>query len=233
MIELSKTPLIRAFNEDCMPALEKMSENKFDLAIVDPPYGIKVNMNAGKKKGERNRYENKKWDNSIPNKDYFENLKNCSNNQIIWGCNYFGEFIYHPGRISWFKNNGANNDFSDCELAMSTFNTRTTNISIQWSGFIKPKSEGNGKRIHPTQKPVALYKWLLKNYAKPGDTILDSHGGSFSIAIACYDMGFDLTIYEKDKDYFDDAVKRFQNHIKQPDIFKQHNIDTYGKQMDI
>lgn len=215
--------VINIFLGDCMKAMKNMEDKKYGLSIVDVPYGIDVNMNAGKRKGEKDRYENKNWDKSIPDWQYFEELQRISGDQILWGCNYFSKLLWSPGRISWFKNNGANNDFSDCELAMHTFNNRVTNVSIQWSGFIKPKTEKGNKRIHPTQKPIQLYKWLLKNYGfnKDGSkrTIFDSHGGSLSIVIACIEMGFDLDIWEIDKDYYDAGVKRVKNHISQLDAF--------------
>lgn len=206
-------------NEDNMELMARYPDNYFDLAIVDTPYGIDVNMNAGKKKGEKDRYQKKNWDKSIPDKTYFDELRRASKNQIVWGCNYFNGLLWSAGRISWYKNNGAGNDFSDCELAMHTFNNRVTNISIQWSGFIKPAGEVGHKRIHPTQKPVKLYEWLLINYAKEGDKILDTHLGSGSIAIACHNLGFDLTACELDKDYFNDAIKRLDNHRAQIRMF--------------
>lgn len=214
-----RSPEIQLYNVDCLPFLIECGDKQFDLAIVDPPYGINVNMNAGKKKGESDRYENKDWDKSIPSDLYFKHLRRVSKNTIIWGCNYFSEFLWSPGRISWFKNNGSNNDFSDCEIAMNTFNNRVTNVSIQWSGFIKPKSEIGSKRIHPTQKPVQLYEWILMKYAKSGDLILDTHLGSGSIGIACWNLGFDLTACEIDKDYFDAANERINIHKNQLKLF--------------
>lgn len=207
------------FNIDCMIGMEDTPDNYYDLAVVDTEYGINVNMNAGKKRGERDRYENKKWDKKPPDKSYFIELKRVSKHQIIWGCNYFNGLLWSSGRISWFKDNGANNDFSDCELAMHTFNQRVTNVKIQWSGFIRPKEEMGIKRIHPTQKPIKLYEWIFKNYAKEGMKILDTHLGSGSSRIAAYNYKMDFTGYEIDKDYFEAAEKRFQNHIAQLKIF--------------
>lgn len=218
---------------DSIKAMESMPDKKYGLAIIDPPYGINVNMNAGKKKGEKDRYAKKNWDDNIPKTEYFEKLKSIAEDHILWGCNYYSQYIWSSGRISWFKNNGANNDFSDCELAMITQNQRVTNISIQWSGFIKPKSEKNNKRIHPTEKPIMLYKWLLKNYGfnKDGSkrTIFDSHGGSFSIVVACIDLGFDIDIWELDKDYYNDAVKRVKRHLAQLDLTREPVDINYYK----
>lgn len=210
---------IKMYCCDCMDAMKLVPDNYYELAVVDTPYGIDVNMNAGKKKGEKDRYDKKDWDKNIPSESYFIELQRISQNQIVWGCNYFSKYLWSAGRISWFKNNGANNDFSDCELAMHTFNNRVTNVSIQWSGFIKPQIEKNETRIHPTQKPIQLYKWLLKNYAKEGDKIFDSHGGSFSSAIACYEMGFDFTGFEIDEEYFRDAVERIRLVTAQNKLF--------------
>ena len=211
--------MITATNEDNMLMMARYPDDYFDLAIIDPPYGINVNMNAGKKKGEKDRYSKKDWDKGIPNEEYFTELRRVSKNQIVWGCNYFDGLLWSSGRLSWFKNNGAANDFSDCELAMHTFNNRVTNISIQWSGFIKPANEIGQKRIHPTQKPISLYEFCLINYAKEGDKILDTHLGSGSIAIACHNLGFDLTACELDKYYYDAAMKRLEQHQQQLTMF--------------
>lgn len=211
--------MINFYNIDCMEFMKDKPDNYFQLSIVDPPYGIDVNMNAGKKKGEKDRYKNKLWDKGIPDEQYFKELRRVSKNQIIWGCNYFNGLLWSAGRVSWFKNNGATNDFSDCELAMHTFNNRVTNVSIQWSGFIKPAEERGIPRIHPTQKPVQLYKWLLMNYAKEGDKILDTHGGSGSIAIACHELKYSLDICELDKEYYEAMVKRYHQMTRQLSLF--------------
>ena len=207
--------MITATNEDCMDLLKRTPDNYYELSIVDPPYGINVNMNAGKKKGEKDRYSKKDWDKGIPNEEYFTELRRVSKNQIVWGCNYFDGLLWSSGRLSWFKNNGAANDFSDCELAMHTFNNKVTNISIKWSGFIKPANEIGQKRIHPTQKPISLYEFCLINYAKEGDKILDTHRGSASLDIACHNLGFDLVTCEIDTDYFKDGNKRLKQHQNQ------------------
>ena len=210
---------INFHNVDCMDFMRDKDDNYYELAIVDIPYGINVNMNAGKRKGEKDRYIKKNWDNEIPDVSYFNELRRVSLNQIVWGCNYFNGFLWSAGRISWYKNPGTDNDYSDCELAMHTFNNRVTHVNIPWSGFIRPKEEIGKTRIHPTQKPVQLYKWLLKNYAKEGDKIFDSHSGSASIALACWDMKYDLDLCELDKDYFDASWKRFEIHTSQTQLF--------------
>lgn len=208
---------IRLINGDCMEALKSMKENQFDLAIVDPPYGICINMNMGKKKGEKARYDKKDWDKEIPTPEYYSKLFMVSKNQIVWGGNYMTEHL--PPRMCWIcwdKDVPEGVSFSDFELAWTSFNIAAKKVKIPYCGFIGLKGK---KRTHPTEKPINLYKWLLKNYAKEGNTILDTHGGSMSIAIACWDMGFDLTCYELDTEYYNSAVERFENHIKQLAMF--------------
>jgi len=206
-------------NEDNMELMARYPDNHFELAIVDPPYGIDVNMNAGRRKGEKKRYTEKDWDKGIPTPEYFKELQRVSANQIVWGCNYFDGLLWSHGRVSWFKNVGPDNDYSDCELAMSSFDNKVTYVKVDWSGFIMPSNERGTKRIHPTQKPIQLYEWLLMRYAKEGDKILDTHLGSGSIAIACHNLGFDLTACELDKEYFDAANKRIDQHKKQIRMF--------------
>tara|TARA_Y100000593_G_scaffold22248_1_gene44502 strand:- start:190 stop:768 length:579 start_codon:yes stop_codon:yes gene_type:complete len=192
-----------------MEAMKDMSDNQFDLAIIDPPYGINVNqMNMGGRKTIEPT--DKKWDNSIPEKKYFDELFRVSKDQIIWGGNYFGLpsnkcfFVWDKGETMYGR------DFAECEYAWSSFNKPADMIKINPMQL---------ERIHPTQKPVKLYEWLLMNYAKEGDKILDTHLGSGSIAIACHNLKFDLTGYEIDKEYYDSAVKRYEQHIKQLQLF--------------
>ena len=206
-------------NEDNMKLMARYEDNHFDLAIVDPPYGIDVNMNAGLRKGEKKRYAVKDWDKGIPTPEYFKELQRVSKNQIVWGCNYFDGLLWSSGRISWFKNVGSDNDYSDCELAMSSFNNKVTFVKVDWSGFIMPANERGTKRIHPTQKPVSLYEWILMRYAKEGDKILDTHGGSMSIALACHNLNFDLTLCELDAEYYEAGLKRLKQHQKQIRLF--------------
>jgi site-specific DNA-methyltransferase (adenine-specific) len=202
---------IKLYNQDCMPALEAMGENEFDLAIVDPPYGINIKQRVFK--------DNKKWDEQPPDKKYFDFIFNISKNQIIWGGNYFVNYLY-PTKcyLIWDKKITDNHTFSMSEMAWTSFNTKAMTF------YSPPPGERgfyniDGKRIHPTQKPIKLYKWLLKNYANEGDTILDTHLGSGSIAIACWDMGFDLVGYEIDEDYFKKGVERVRKHTNQMQLF--------------
>ena len=168
-----------------MELMKRTPDKYFDLAIVDPPYGVGVNMNAGRKKGEKKRYKDKSWDNETPNQDYFSELFRVSKNQIIWGGNYFTDFLEAKmGWIVWDKNVPEGVSFSDFELAWTSFDVAAKKVRIDYCGFIGLNGQ---KRIHPTQKPVALYKWLLDKYPKEGDKILDTHLGSMSIAIACHD----------------------------------------------
>jgi len=194
------------------------SDNYYDLAIVDPPYGI----NAGSKKkyfkGAFTEYTPKKWDSNIPNKKYFQELFRISKNQIIWGGNYFVENLpISKNWIVWDKKQSENISFSMHELAFYS-GSGQAKIFRGYNGgnrcVIKDKAK-KYIRIHPTQKPVELYRWLLKKYAKKGDKIFDSHGGSGSILIACVDMGFDIDWCELDVDYFQAAKKRYENHISQ------------------
>jgi len=204
--------MIQITNEDNMELMARYEDNYFDLAIVDPPYGIgesKLKKRTRLKHVNRIIHSTKEWDNSIPTKEYFTELFRVSKNQIIWGANYMTTYIPPSmGWIFWEKKIGG--DFSDGELAYSSFN-KALKMYTKWSG-------GNDK-IHPTQKPVDLYKWILDKYAKQGDKILDTHLGSGSIAVACHDYGFDLTACELDKEYFDKAMQRINNHVAQQKLF--------------
>ena len=195
-------------NEDNMALMARYPDNYFDLAIVDPPYGIDINSS-----GRLGHYggKGKKWDNEIPNDFYFDQLFRVSKNQIVWGANYFN---MPPTRcfLIWDKQQPENISFASCEFAWTSFNKSAKT-------FYQRPQNADTYRIHPTQKPVALYKWLLMNYAKPNDKILDTHLGSGSIAIACHDLGFDLTACELDTDYFNGALKRLENHKLQLKIF--------------
>ena len=231
--------MINIYNKDCLEAMREMSDNQFDLAIVDPPYGIGASKVSKKKylikqkngkvsKTPNNNYKNKNWDECTPTADFFIELKRVSQNQIIWGVNYFN-YNLKGGRIVWDKLND-NCDQYGCEIAFNSINKRTDIIRYKWIGMFQGKhisknydlanmqngnKKLNEKRIHPTQKPVKLYEWLLMNYAKEGDKILDTHLGSGSIAIACHNLGYDLEGYELDKEYYDNALKRIKEHQSQ------------------
>ena len=216
------TDKITITNEDCMDLLKRTPDKFYDLAICDPPYGI--NMDGGNIGGNNatkaTDYTKKNWDISAPNKNYFIELKRVSKNVIIWGANHFIENIPNSNSscwIVWNKENSGN--FADCELAYTDFNTAVRMLSFRWNGMLQGDMKNKETRIHPTQKPVALYKWLLDKYAKEGDKILDTHLGSGSIAIACHDYGYELTACELDKEYYDKAIQRIKNHVSQLKLF--------------
>jgi site-specific DNA-methyltransferase (adenine-specific) len=202
-------------NEDNMNLMARYPDKYFDLAIVDPPYGIGFDgsRKSTSKNGGRKEYEFKGWDNEIPNKKYFTELFRVSKNQVIWGANYFTKFL--PSSMGWlFWDKGQRICNSDGELAYTSFKQ-----ALRVVEYNRCEIKKIGGAIHPTQKPVALYKWLLDKYANPNDKILDTHLGSGSIAIACHDYGFDLTACELDKKYYDKAMKRINNHILQQKLF--------------
>ena len=209
--------MINIYNQDCLEAMKLMQDNQFELAIVDPPYGISLKMQKFTKPSRPNSYiKNPKHkgfnDNKRPSKKYFEELKRVSKNQIIWGAQYFCDLLKVNGSwIFWNKMNGEGSHFADGELAYTTFTKSLKMVSV--SPF--HNTRGGKDRIHPTQKPVKLYEWLLINYAKEGDKILDTHLGSASIAIACHNLGYDLEGYELDKEYYYNALKRIKEHQSQ------------------
>jgi site-specific DNA-methyltransferase (adenine-specific) len=211
-------------NEDNMALMSRYPDNYFDLAIVDPPYGIGMD---GGSIGKGKKLSKKNWDNETPKDEYFTELFRVSKNQIIWGGNYF-KLALTKSWIYWDKmQDGFAESFSSGELAWSSFNLPMKQIRYKYQGnyegyennITTKSSKPHLLKIHPTQKPVALYKWLLSKYAKQGDKILDTHLGSGSIAIACHDMGFDLTACELDPDYYNAAMKRLTDHQKQLTIF--------------
>jgi site-specific DNA-methyltransferase (adenine-specific) len=225
------TDKIEITNEDNMELMKRYPDNYFDLAIVDPPYGIGWDkefsiMSAGIRKDgsirkdptwngrhKKKIYKSKEWDNKRPNNEYFEELKRISKNQIIWGGNYFTDYLKpHGGWIVWEKGVPEGMSLSQAELAYNTCLNSVNIFKVLWAGY---KKADNEQRFHPTQKPVALYKWLLDKYAKQGDKILDTHLGSGSIAIAAHDYGFELTCCELDVDYYNKAVERIKNHVSQ------------------
>ena len=208
-----------------MKLMARYEDNYFDLAIVDPPYGIgfgefnRTNKDSNGIRYKANKYKQGAWDNKIPNNNYFKELIRVSRNQIIWGGNYFSYLWKNgcKGFIFWYKGNPVPN-FSDGELAWTSFNKVAKQFDYRYYGGLEGKTSASNK-IHPTQKPVSLYEWLLMNYAKEGDKILDTHLGSGSIAIACHNLGFDLTACEIDKDYYNLAIERINKHKAQKRLF--------------
>ena len=199
-----------------MALMSRYEDNYFDLAIVDPPYGIGAN-----KEKEHNGWKSygvKEWDNEIPKKEYFDELKRVSKNQIVWGGNYMTEFL--PPKMCWLLWDKGQRDFSlaDGELAWTSFDKAMRIFTMPRATAIQD-AKNNGGKIHATQKPVKLYEWLLMNYAKKDDKILDTHLGSGSIVLACHNLGFELTACELDKEYYDASIKRIKNHISQQRLF--------------
>jgi site-specific DNA-methyltransferase (adenine-specific) len=231
--------MIELFNIDCMALMKRTPDKAFDLAIVDPPYGrgedggTNRTHNVKQKNGsvllcKDGGYAKKAWDKEPPTPEYFAELQRVSKDQIIWGMNYHPAVLV-GGAIVWDKvNDGA--DQSGAEIA---YNSRTERVDVfrfMWRGMIQGSSifdgatqQGNKtlneKRIHPTQKPVKLYEWLLTNYAKPGERILDTHGGSLSLAIACDNLGYDLTVCEIDREYYEAGKSRLEEHQAQGKLF--------------
>jgi site-specific DNA-methyltransferase (adenine-specific) len=217
------TDKITITNEDCMELLKRTPDKFYNLAIVDPPYGI--NMDRGEigasVLAKTTAYTKKDWDKNPPTKEYFQELLRVSEYVIIWGANHFIESIPNANSSSWVvwnKENG-DNDFADCELAWTNHKTAVRKFEFRWAGMLQGNMKNKEKRIHPTQKPVALYRWIIYNYAKQGDKILDTHLGSGSIAIACHEYGFDLTACELDKEYYDKAIKRIKMRVAQHQLF--------------
>jgi site-specific DNA-methyltransferase (adenine-specific) len=205
MLELNQL-----YNMDCMEGMKQFPDKYFELAIVDPPYGIGGTKEIGVKKGQKeSKWQLKEWDTKIPDIAYFEELKRVSQNQIIWGGNYFP---LPPTRCFLIWDKVQRIDMADCEFAWTSFQT-----SARIYTYARSNIQGfrNPHRFHPTEKPVDLYKWLLMNYAKPGDKILDTHVGSASSLIACYDMGFDYIGFEIDEDYYKAAQKRIEENKAQ------------------
>ena len=217
-----------AYNMDCLSAMQQMPDKYFDLAVVDPPYfsgperrnfyGCQVSPIGVQRMYKQSEF----W--QVPDERYFDELRRVSKQQIIWGVNYFN-YSFSPGRVVWDKCNGASS-FSDCEIAYCSLHDSVRLYRYMWNGMCQGKSitEGyimqgdkskNEKRIHPTQKPVALYAWLYQQYAKPGDKILDTHLGSGSSRIAAWKLGLDFVGFEIDKYYFDLQEQRFAEEQRQ------------------
>jgi site-specific DNA-methyltransferase (adenine-specific) len=216
--------MVRIYNQDCLLSMKIMKDNEYDLAIVDPPYGIgmdKKHFVSDSSQTTAGEYTNKTWDTNAPSPQYFQELQRVSKHQIIFGANHFIESIPNANSscwIVWDKNNGSS-IHADCELAYASFKTSVRMFRYTWHGMRQENMKNKEHRIHPTQKPVALYYWLLQKYAKPGWRILDTHLGSGSIAIAAHDLGFDFDGYELDKEYYDNAMKRFRLHSRQRKLF--------------
>jgi len=202
-------------NEDCMLGMAKFPDKFFDLAIVDPQYGIKESSyrkTISKCAATKKKYNTSLWKQKKPDLNYFTELFRVSKNQVIWGGNYFTKNLSESRCwVVWDKETQDSN-FADIELAWTSFNESAKLFKFAWNGMIQGNMKDKEVRIHPTQKPITLYKWLLKNYAKEGNKIIDTHLGSQSSRIACWDGGFDFWGWEIDKGYFNEGNKRFENY---------------------
>lgn len=223
-----------AYNVDCMEYMNGLPDKYFDLAVVDPPYGIgeggQKSASRGKTAdfGRKSASKAKSYsmtyhtfdDTSAPERGYFEELRRVSKNQIVFGANHFISRVPLDSHcwLVWDKENDAN-DFADCELAWTSFKSAVRIFRFKWNGMLQGNMKNKERRIHPTQKPVALYRWIYQNYAKPGDKILDTHLGSGSSRIAAYDAGLDFVGCEIDKVYFDLQEERFAAHAAQMNLF--------------
>ena len=200
-------------NECNLELMSRYQDNHFDLAIVDPPYGININVSMGRRKGDKksNYHKFAGNDSSIPSSEYFKELKRVSKNQIIWGGNYMTEHLSPSSCwLLWDKGFSEDVTFAQFEMAWTSFKSSAKKYD---------KHPNQLNRIHPTQKPTSLYEWIIMRYAKEGDKILDTHLGSGSIAIACHNLGYDLTACELDKEYFEAAIKRLKRHQQQIQMF--------------
>lgn len=207
-----------------MDFMRDVPDKYYDLAIVDPPYGIGEDGSKNHTRSKIAKAKNYKSfygkDANPPTNEYFKELFRISKHRIVWGANHFIENINKNSScwIVWDKDNGES-DFADCELAWTSFDTAVRKFTWKWNGMLQQNMKNKQIRIHPTEKPVQLYKWLLDKYAQKGDKILNTHGGSMSIGIACHDYDFEIDICELDKDYFDVATKRLKSHIRQLKMF--------------
>jgi len=213
------------YNCDCMDFMKDCKDNEFPLTIPDPGYGNDEGKSKNETRSKLAYAKNyKKYDDTRPDSNYFKELFRVSQNQIIWGGNYFISDLHDTScMIIWDKKNG-NNDFSDCEIAWTSFKTAVRIFRYKWAGMLQENMKNKEIRIHRHQKPVALAKWMLQKYAKPGWTILDTHVGSGYMRIACFDMGINFVGCEIDKDTWQAQEERFQNHIANPELWEKEEI---------
>ena len=207
--------MINLHHIDCMEFMRGLPDKAYALAIVDPPYGVNIGRQISGTKWGAGRLEVKDWDSETPPQEYFDELSRVSENQIVFGGNYFPQMWPTRCFIVWDKGAGfRGRDFAECEIASTSFDRNAKVFSYD------PLSHGDYRgKVHVCQKPVALYKWLLQNYAQPGDNILDTHLGSGSVALACHDLGYSLDGCEIDADYYRDAVARYERHAAQMQMF--------------
>ena len=214
---LPAVPSSVVYNEDCVEALKRFPENYFDLAIVDPPYSETFNTDAcADNKGKKGSYKLDTLNNHLPTEEYWDELFRVSKNQIVWGANWYGKY-FGVGGLVWFKDNTGN--YSPCEYAYQSINNHIHHYQYRWNGMLQQNMKQKEERIHPTQKPVALYDWILQKFAKQGDLILDTHLGSGSSRIAAHKGGFNFIGYEISKDYYEAQEKRFKDFVSQLRLF--------------
>jgi len=224
--DVSNCPFSIVFNEDCVQGLKRFTDNYFDLAIVDPPYGIDVanddrfGRQASKKAATKTKnYTKKDWDTGVPTKAYWDELFRVSKNQIVWGVNYFCDERLCGGRIFWDKQVPEDYTKSKGEIAYKSFGVGVEYIKVTWHGMLQYNMKNKEERIHPTQKPIRLYDKLFQKYAKEGQTILDTHLGSGSSRIAADKAGLNFIGFEIDKEYYEKQEKRFKNFTAQQRLF--------------
>ena len=213
---------------DCIEGMKQYPDKYFDLACVDPPYGIGAGSKSFIRKGKQTgksmavsgaKYTAKDWDSCVPDKIYFDELTRVSKNQILWGGNYFSSSLPNSSCwLIWDKVTGENL-YADCELAWTSFDKAVRKFTWMWKGMFQQNMANKEDRIHPTQKPVALYDWIFHNYAKEGDKILDTHLGSQSSRIAANKAGLDFVGFEVDREYYDQGNKRFKDFVSQMRLF--------------
>ena len=226
---------IRFFNANAYDVMSARKYDYYDLVFCDPPYGIGMSKAAGNsQKYSKKELVDKKWDNNAMPPSFFKELKRVSNEQIIWGANHFIDNLPPPRNAScwlvWDKRENIipERTFADGEIAWTSFKSPTRIFRFYWDGFLQRIKEA---RIHPTQKPVSLYEWKILKFCKPGFVILDTMGGSFSSAIACYNLGYALDIIEMDETIFNDGLQRFKEHVEQVGLFKPEDIIITNEQM--
>ena len=213
-------------NIDCMELMANLKDKEIDLAIVDPPYGIGEDGSNNHTRGKLALPKNYKGyagnDKEPPSEEYFKELFRVSKNQIIWGANHYISRIGLDSScwLVWDKDNGGS-DFADCELAWTSFNSAVRKFKFKWQGMLQENMKQKEIRLHPNQKPVALYNFILTNYAKPNDLILDTHCGSASSLIACENLGFKYIASELDKDYYNQSLQRLEAHLAQGKLFQR------------
>ena len=211
----------KIINADCLDILKQLPDKCIDLVLTDPPYGINVAKNGkvgGGKCCKVTDYGAKEWDSEIPHKEIFEEIMRVSKNQIIFGGNYFVEYLKNsPCWIVWDKLNTGN--FADCELAWTSFKSAVRKYEFLWNGMLQQNMQNKEKRIHPTQKQADLFGMILRDYSKEGDLIADFFSGSGTTAVACYNQKRRFICVEKDKDYYEASIKRLEDHTKQLNLF--------------